>query len=68
MVTRIIFLLALFVTVPVSAQQQRIFNLQVSEADIVIIGRALEAMSYREAAPVIARLQVQITEQTKDTK
>lgn len=60
-------LLVLLIVAPAAAQQ-RIFNLQVTEADLVVIGRALEAMPYRESAPVIARLQAQITEQTKTSE
>lgn len=46
-------------------QAQRTFNLQVTESDLVVIGRALEALPYRDAAPVLGRLQQQVNDQVK---
>lgn len=47
-------------TVAQAQQPQRTFTLQVSDADLQVIGRALESLPYRESAPVIARLQQQV--------
>jgi hypothetical protein len=46
-------------------QQQRTYMLQVTEAELMVIGRALEGLPYRDAAPVLARLQQQIIAQTQ---
>lgn len=48
--------------------QQRTFTLQVTEAELVVIWRAMEGAPYREVAPVIARLQQQLTAQAKPSE
>jgi hypothetical protein len=49
-----------FGSVAQQPQQQQVYTLQISDTDLAVIGRALEAMSYRDAAPVIGRLQQQL--------
>jgi hypothetical protein len=65
---RLILAFLLLVTTAAHAQQQRTFTLQITETDLVVIGRALEGLPYRDAAPVLARLQQQIAEQAKQQR
>lgn len=60
-----VILLSTVASAALSQQAQRTVTLQVTEADLATIARALEAMPYRDAAPVIARLQQQITAQAQ---
>lgn len=45
--------------------QPKNFTLHVTEVDIVTIGRALEAMPYRDVVQLFAKLQSQLNEQAK---
>lgn len=58
-------IICLVVSQAAAQTQPRTFTLQVTEADLITIGKALEVMPYRDVATLIARLQQQITDQTK---
>lgn len=58
--TLVLVVLVALVTLAWPQQSQRVFTLQISEADLGVIGRGLEGLPYRDSAPVIARLQQQV--------
>lgn len=41
------------------------FELKLNEQDVAVIGEALGNLPYRVAAPVVARMNAQITAQTR---
>lgn len=57
----------LFLTCSAFAQQapSRTFKFELSDADVAVVDKGLGGLPYREAAPVIARMQQQLNEQLK---
>jgi hypothetical protein len=48
-----------------ASAQEKIFKFEISEKNLAVIAQALGKASYEQAAPVIADLQKQISEQQK---